>query len=45
MPKAHGVFLLWAPGTGRVWQVEIKRLLSDVHLADSTKTMRPGCTA
>lgn len=43
--KPHRVSLLWVPGIWRVWQARIKHPLSDVHLADSTKTMRPGCTA
>lgn len=37
-------FLCFGP---LVWEKSgagIKHLLSDVHLADSTKTMRPGCT-
>lgn len=45
MPKTTWSFSALGTDIRRVWQADIKHLLSDVHLADAIKTVRPGCTA
>lgn len=45
MPKTTWSFSALGTDIRRFWQADIKHLLSDVHLADTIKTVRPGCTA